>query len=73
VTLKYGSSQEIKKAVFDAVQILNSKGGFILSAVDQIFEDTPWRNVNIMMKAWQHECKASNPEWIETKSRSMEV
>jgi len=53
VTLKYGSKQEIEKAVSDAIQILNSDGGFILSAVDQIFEDTPWENLQIMRNAWQ--------------------
>ncbi len=56
VTLKYGRREEIEKAVSDTVQILNSGGGFILSAVDQIFEDTPWQNVEIMINAWRHAC-----------------
>jgi len=53
VTLRYGNRHEIEKAVSKAIQTLNTKGGFILSAVDQIFEDTPWENVELMIRAWQ--------------------
>jgi hypothetical protein len=36
-----------------AIQTLAPGGGFILSSIDQMFEDTPWRNIEIMIDAWK--------------------
>jgi hypothetical protein len=53
VTLKLWSKEEIEKAVADAIEILAPGGGFILSAIDQIFPDTPWESIRIMLEAWR--------------------
>jgi len=53
VTLKLWSEQQIREAVTDAMRVLSPNGGFILSAIDQIFEDTPWENMEVMIDAWK--------------------
>lgn len=53
VTLEQGSPQEIRQAVFDAIDILAPGGGFILSPVDCIFGSTPWANIEILIQAWK--------------------
>lgn len=53
VTLKLWSKQQIREAVTDAMRVLSPNGGFILSAIDQIFEDTPWENIEVMIDAWK--------------------
>lgn len=52
VTLNSGTSEEIRQAVTDSVKILAPGGGFILSSIDQIFEDTPWENIKNMIDTW---------------------
>lgn len=52
VTLGRGSREEIRQAVFDAVEILGQGGGFILSPVDCLFPDTPWPAVQTVIEAW---------------------
>lgn len=54
ITLKLWSKEEIRKAVTDAIKILAPGGGFILSAIDQIFPDTPWENIEVMIETWKH-------------------
>ncbi|MBO3803072.1 MAG: hypothetical protein JTT11_04240 [Candidatus Brockarchaeota archaeon] len=53
VTLNSGTPEEVRKAVVDAVRTLAPGGGFILSSIDQVFEDTPWGNVQAMIDAWR--------------------
>jgi len=53
VTLNSGTPGEIRQAVTDCVEILAPDGGFILSSIDQIFEDTPWENIQTMLDAWR--------------------
>jgi hypothetical protein len=54
ITLGPGSSREdIRQAVADAIQVLAPGGGFILYPVDQIFQDTPWRNVLSLVECWR--------------------
>jgi len=53
VTLKLWNKQQIRQAVTDAMRVLSPNGGFILSAIDQIFEDTPWENIEAMIDAWK--------------------
>jgi len=53
VTLNSGTTGEIRKAVMDCVETLAPGGGFILSSIDQIFEDTPWKNIQTMLDTWR--------------------
>jgi uroporphyrinogen-III decarboxylase len=53
ITLNNGSPEEIRRSVKSAIQTLAVGGGFIFSSIDQVFEDTPWRNIEIMMDAWK--------------------
>jgi uroporphyrinogen-III decarboxylase len=53
VTLTYGNGLEIENAVTEAIRTLAPGGGFILSAIDQIFPETPWENVIKMIHAWR--------------------
>jgi len=39
--------------VTEAIRLLGPGGGFVLLPVDQIFTDTPWENVEIMIERWQ--------------------
>jgi len=60
VTLNSGTPGEIRQAVTDSVRILAPGGGFILSSIDQIFEDTPWENIKIMIDTWRANCNYSS-------------
>jgi len=53
VTLNSGTPEEISQAVIGAIHTLAPGGGFILSAIDQVFEDTPWGNVQTMLDTWR--------------------
>ncbi|MHC4561454.1 MAG: uroporphyrinogen decarboxylase family protein [Planctomycetota bacterium] len=56
VTLGRGSRDEIRQAVFDAVETMAPGGGFILSPVDCLFPDTPWEAVETVVEAWREVC-----------------
>ncbi len=55
VTVEQGTADEVRKAVQDAARILSPGGGFILSPVDNIREDSPrvWENVKAFIDAWK--------------------
>jgi hypothetical protein len=53
VTLTSGSADEIRRATEYAIRTLAPGGGFILSAIDQVFEDTPWSNIQVMIDTWK--------------------
>ena len=53
VTLGLGSPDEIREAVDRAIYTFAPGGGFALSPVDQIFDHTPWENVEIMLERWR--------------------
>jgi len=53
VTLEQGGPEEIRRAVFAAIDILGPGGGFVLSPVDCIFGSTPWANVEVLIEAWK--------------------
>jgi hypothetical protein len=54
ITLGPGSSVgQIRRAVDEAIEILAPGGGFILYPVDQVFDDTPWRNVLTLIERWR--------------------
>lgn len=48
-----GDKQGVEKAVKEAVRTLAPGGGFILGAIDQLFEDTKWDNFMTMMELWR--------------------
>jgi len=53
VTLAHGNKQQIENAVTEAIRILGPCGGFILSAIDQLFEEIPWDNITTMVETWR--------------------
>ena len=53
ITLGRGTPNEIREAVNTAIQVLAPGGGFVLYPVDQIYNDTPWENVQIMIDRWR--------------------
>ena len=55
LTLKRGSPEEIRKAVYNTVEVLGPSG-LILSPVDALFPDTPWESVKMMIAAWREIC-----------------
>ncbi len=57
VTLGRGSRDEIRNAVYQAVEILAPGGGFILSPVDCLFPDTPWESIETVIEAWREICE----------------
>lgn len=56
VTLASGSPEEIREAVHTAIRTLGFDGGFVLSPVDALFPDTPWRSVRALIDAWREVC-----------------
>jgi hypothetical protein len=56
VTLGRGTPDEIRQAVYSALDALAEGGGFILSPVDALFPDTPSDNVKVMIEAWREVC-----------------
>ncbi len=56
ITLGRGSRDEIRRAVFEAVDVLGPGGGFVLSPVDCLFPDTPWAAVETVIEAWREVC-----------------
>ena len=55
VTVEQGSEQDTEEAVLQALQILGKGGGFILSPVDNVREDTPkaWKNTYKFIETWK--------------------
>lgn len=53
LTLGRGTADEIQRATVEAIETLGPGGGFVLSAVDQVVADTPWSNVEAMVRAWR--------------------
>ncbi len=55
ITVEQGTPAETEQAVIEALQTLGPGGGFILSPVDNIREDTEktWRNTNVFIETWK--------------------
>jgi len=55
VTVERGTAAETREAVKRALEILGVGGGFILSPVDNVREDTEiaWRNTHAFIEAWK--------------------
>lgn len=56
ITLGRGSKDDVRREVHEAIRILAPGGGFILSAIDQLFSDTRWENVQTMIETWRKSC-----------------
>jgi len=64
VTLGYETRESVERMVTDAITTLAPGGGFILSAIDQLFEDTPWSNIEAMVKTW-HKSRMYTQRWVQ--------
>ena len=55
LTVEQGTEQETEEAVIQALQILGKGGGFILSPVDNVRDNTPnaWKNTYKFIQAWK--------------------
>jgi len=55
ITVEMGTEAETERAVFAALDTLGTGGGFILSPVDNVREDTDkaWRNTRAFIEAWK--------------------
>ena len=55
LTVEQGSEEEVRQEVRQAIEILGAGGGFILSPVDNVREDTPraWANVHALLDEWR--------------------
>jgi hypothetical protein len=56
VTLEQGTREEIRQAVFDAIEILGP-AGLVLWPVDSIFASTPWESVQTVIEAWKEKVR----------------
>ena len=55
VTVEQGTGEETEEAVRRALEVLGPGGGFVLSPVDNVREDTEnaWRNTRRLIEAWK--------------------
>jgi uroporphyrinogen-III decarboxylase len=53
LTLGQGTSHDVAEATEKAIRIMGPGGGFVLYVVDQLVKDTPWINVQAMIKCWR--------------------
>jgi len=56
ITVELGTEKETEEAVVEALSVLGKKGGFILSPVDNVREDTgnAWRNTKTFVQTWKN-------------------
>jgi Uroporphyrinogen decarboxylase (URO-D) len=55
LTVEQGTEAETEAAVLEALRILGAGGGFILSPVDNVRDDTPnaWKNTHRFIETWK--------------------
>ena len=53
LTLGSENRQSVERAVAEAIKILAPDGGFILAAIDELFEDSRWENIVAMIETWR--------------------
>ena len=55
LTIEQGSEAETEAAVLEALSVLGKGGGFILSPVDNVRENTPnaWKNTYKLISTWK--------------------
>ncbi len=60
ITVEEGTAEDVRQAVFQALDAMRGVNGFILSPVDNITEITlnTWRNVDVLVQAWQERRRA---------------
>ena len=54
-SIEMGTEAETERAVREALDILVADGGYILSPVDNVREDTEntWRNIRKLVETWK--------------------
>ena len=59
VTVEQGTQADTESAVLEALRVLGGGGGFILSPVDNVRENTPnaWANTRTFIETWKHYCQ----------------
>jgi len=64
ITVERGTEEETEAAVRRALEVLGSDGGFILSPVDNVREDTEnaWRNTHRLIETWKKLSKSGKQE-----------
>jgi uroporphyrinogen-III decarboxylase len=55
LTVEQGSEADTEAAVIEALRVLGADGGFILSPVDNVRDDTPnaWKNTHKFIETWK--------------------
>jgi uroporphyrinogen decarboxylase len=55
LTVEQGTEEDTEEAVIQAMQTLGKGGGFILSPVDNVRDDTPnaWKNTYKFLETWK--------------------
>jgi len=53
LTLGHGTPEEVREATEAAICTLGPGGAFVLYPVDQLVKETPWANVEAMIKRWR--------------------
>jgi len=55
ITLETGSEQQIKESTKQALAVLGEGGGFVLSPVDNVYEDDQkvWQNIDVFINTWK--------------------
>ncbi len=74
LTVEQGSEDEVRAAVREALSVLGLGGGFILSPVDNVREDTPLARANVaaLIDEWQkagREGRATRGAWSAKGTR----
>ena len=61
LTVEQGSEEQVRQEVREALDLFKPGGGFILSPVDNIRENTERsnRNVNVLIDEWRMNCRGS--------------
>jgi hypothetical protein len=56
VTVETGTKEQTEAAVVAALETLGKGGGFILSPVDNVREDTAkaWENTHVFIETWKN-------------------
>jgi uroporphyrinogen-III decarboxylase len=56
ITLEYGTPDDIRREVHNAVRLLGPGGGLALTPAECIFASTPWSSLQTLIEAWREVC-----------------